>query len=71
MKLWPSPEDHTPHETRFWVRSVNGGIVPTEVVVETPEAVERRLEADFLLYKVMNLGRGSLVNVVGREDDEV
>lgn len=71
MKLWPTPEDQIPRQTRFWVSRVSGGIVPTHLVAETPEATQQRLEEDFPLFKALNVGKRALVNLVERNSNEI
>lgn len=71
MKLWPSPEDQIPDQTRFWVSSVNGDIVPAQVITETSEAVQQRLETDFPLFRAINFGKKALANLIERDNNEI
>lgn len=71
MQIWPSPGDRTPSQTAFWVERAGGGIARTTPVSESQEAVERRLEADFPLYRLSNFGKNVLNRVSRKSTDEV
>jgi hypothetical protein len=64
MQLLPSESDKAPIQNRYWVNSVAGGIVPTEIVSETPEAVATRLEHDFPLYHAYQVGKKALAGLI-------
>lgn len=68
MQLYPTSQELMPTQIRFWVENVDGNIVPTTAVQESPEAVEQRLERNFPVYRLVQIGKRTLNRLVSREE---
>ncbi len=64
MGIRPTPEDRKPIETVFWVQTESGELTRTDPVSESNESVERRLEVDFPLYRIKNIGGNVLRKLI-------